>query len=54
MIGSFLQLIERRTVYVIVVIGVLFTLAYVTNLVLFPKPDGRVLIGDAVHHYVQL
>jgi hypothetical protein len=54
LIGSFLQLIERRTVYVIVVIGVLFTLAYVTNLVLFPKPDGRVLIGDAVHHYVQL
>jgi hypothetical protein len=54
LIGSVLQLIERRTVYVIVALGLLFTLAYVTNLVLFPKPDGRVLIGDAVHHYVQL
>ena len=49
LIGSVLQLIERRTVYVIVAIGLLFTLAYMTNLVLFPKPDGRVLIGDAVH-----
>jgi len=54
LIGSLLRLIERRTGSVIVAIGLLFTLAYVTNLVLFPKPGGRVLIGDAVHHYVQL
>lgn len=31
-----------------------FALAYSASLVLIPKPDGRVVIGDAVHYYVYL
>lgn len=35
-------------------IGALLLVAYLSALVLFPKPNGRVIIGDAVHHFVQL
>ena len=45
---------ERRPGWTITTIGVLFASAYVSSLVLLPKPDGRILIGDALHHYVQL
>jgi hypothetical protein len=38
----------------IAALGVLFAAAYASSLVLLPKPDGRVLLGDALHHYVQL
>ena len=38
----------------IVAIGVLFALAYGASLVVKPKPGGRIVIGDALHHYVQL
>lgn len=38
----------------IAAVGVLFAAAYASSLVLLPKPDGRVLLGDALHHYVQL
>jgi hypothetical protein len=45
---------ERHPTAVIVLIGLLFATAYAASLVLRPKPDGRILIGDALHHYVQL
>ena len=45
---------ERHPTGVIVLIGLLFATAYASSLVLRPKPDGRILIGDALHHYVQL
>jgi hypothetical protein len=45
---------ERRAVGMIVGIGLLFALAYGASLVVRPKPGGRVVIGDALHHYVQL
>ena len=45
---------ERHPTAVIVFIGLLFAVAYASSLVLRPKPDGRILIGDALHHYVQL
>lgn len=45
---------ERHPTAVIVLIGLLFAMAYASSLVLRPKPDGRILIGDALHHYVQL
>lgn len=35
-------------------IGALFAVAYLTAIAAFPKADGRIVIGDAVHHYVQL
>jgi hypothetical protein len=45
---------ERRPGVVIAGIGLLFAVAYLSSVVFFPKPDGRLLIGDALHHYVQL
>ena len=54
MIARLLTLPERRPGFVIGLIGLLFALAYSSSLVLRPKPDGRVVTGDALHHYVQL
>src|SRR5687767_4038377 len=49
-----LALLERSPGRVIAVICLVFALAYGSSLVLLPKRDGRLLIGDALHHYVQL
>ena len=38
----------------IALLGLLFALAYSSSVALRPKPDGRVVTGDALHHYVQL
>jgi hypothetical protein len=54
LIGSLLRLVERRTGRVIGALGLLFGVAYLASIVLFPKADGRLVIGDALHHYVQL
>lgn len=54
MIDRVLSLPERRAATVIVAIGVFFAFAYGASLVLRPKPGGRIVIGDALHHYVQL
>jgi hypothetical protein len=54
LIGRLLTLPERRPGLVIALIGCLFAVAYASSLVLRPKPDGRVVTGDALHHYVQL
>jgi hypothetical protein len=35
-------------------VGGLLLIGYLGAMTVFPKADGRVLIGDAVHHYVQL
>lgn len=45
---------ERHTGRVIAGITMLFALAYGSSLVLRPKPDGRIVMGDALHHYVQV
>lgn len=52
--APWLTLPERRPGTSIAALGVIFSIAYVLSLVLLPKPDGRILIGDALHHYVQL
>lgn len=45
---------ERRPGSTLAAIGLVFALAYGASLILFPKPDGRVVVGDAVHYYVYL
>ena len=35
-------------------VGALFAAAYLTAALAFPRPDARLVVGDAVHHYVQL
>jgi hypothetical protein len=47
-------LVAGRTGLVIAAIAVVFAAAYSTSLVVKPKPDGRIVVGDALHHYVQL
>lgn len=54
MSARLLTLPERYPTAIIAIIGFLFAAAYGGSLVLRPKPDGRILIGDALHHYVQL
>jgi hypothetical protein len=54
LIGSLLRLVERRTGRVIGALGLLIAAAYLASIVVFPKADGRLVIGDALHHYVQL
>ena len=47
-------IVAERTGLIVVAVAVLFAAAYSTSLVVNPKPDGRIVIGDALHHYVQL
>jgi hypothetical protein len=46
--------VERHPGRVIALVAMLFAAAYTASLVLRPKPDGRIVVGDALHHYVQL
>src|SRR5688572_5426152 len=48
------QWLERHVGTAIVALACVFTAAYLTSLAIFPKPRGRVVVGDALHHYVQL
>lgn len=45
---------ERHPGGTIAVIGLTFALAYGASLVLLPKPNGQIVLGDAIEHYVQL
>jgi hypothetical protein len=45
---------ERAPGRTLAAITCLFLLAYGASLILLAKPDGRILLGDALHHYVQL
>ena len=52
--GGWLTALERHPGRCIAALALLFSTAYVLSLVFLPKRDGRILIGDALHHYVQL
>lgn len=54
MIARMLGLPERRPGHVLLAVGLTFCLAYAASLVALPKPDGRIVVGDAVHYYVYL
>lgn len=45
---------ERAPGAAIASLGALFLVAYVASLIWLPKPDGRIVLGDAVHYYVYL
>ena len=38
----------------VLLVATVFAGAYAASLVLLPKPDGRVVVGDAVHYFVYL
>jgi hypothetical protein len=46
--------LARRPGRVIAAVGIGCAAAYALSLVLLPKPDGRVVVGDAVHYFVYL
>ena len=39
---------------VIAALGACMLVAYLASVLIFPKPGGRIVVGDAVHHFVQL
>jgi hypothetical protein len=45
---------ERRRGVTIAALGLAFALAFGASLVWLAKPGGRLVFGDALHHYVQL
>ncbi len=50
----FARLVTHRADTVIVALGACMLVAYLGSIVAFPKPGGRILLGDATHHFVQL
>ena len=50
-ISKTLELFERRPYVVIVTIGIMFSLAYVMAMTLFPRAHGRVIDGDGIQYY---
>jgi hypothetical protein len=46
--------VTDQTGRVIVALGALMLAAYLAATILLPKPDGRVVFGDATHYFVQL
>jgi hypothetical protein len=44
----------RAPATAILLIGGAFLLLYTASLIWLPKPDGRIVVGDAVQYYVQL
>ena len=50
----FCHAIERHPQVTILSIGAMLALAYGSAVFFFPRPDGRVVVGDAVHYFVYL
>jgi hypothetical protein len=53
-VGRALAWIGTRARPAIFACGLIMLAAYLVAILAFPKPDGRVLFGDATHHFVQL
>ncbi|MBE3135698.1 MAG: hypothetical protein IMZ55_19690 [Acidobacteria bacterium] len=54
MVKTLIAAVERRPGRTIAAVGLLIALAYGSALVLLPKRDGRIVVGDAGHYYVYL
>lgn len=52
MISRLLALPERYPGRTIAAIGLIFAMAYASGVMILRKPDGRIIVGDAVHYYV--
>ena len=51
-VRALLNFPEHHPGATLTIIAVVFAVAYAASLILIPKPDGRIIMGDAVHHYV--
>ena len=45
------ELFERRPYLVIIAIGLVFSLAYLIAMTVFPRAHGRVIDGDGIQYY---
>ena len=54
MVKTLIRNVERHPGRTIAALGLLMALAYGSALVLLPKRDGRIVVGDAGHYYVYL
>lgn len=52
--GRLVDRVGVRMPRIIIGIGALFMAAYLTAILGFPKSGGRIVFGDATHHFVQL
>jgi hypothetical protein len=53
-VGRLAGAVANRTATVITALGALMIVAYVASILVFPKPGGRIVFGDATHQFVQL
>jgi hypothetical protein len=53
-LGRAARLAVDRFERLIIVIGAVMLVVYLAAVLLFPKADGRIIFGDATHHFVQL
>jgi hypothetical protein len=51
---DFFCALAHRPARTIAALAALFLGAYVASLIVFPKPGGRIVMGDAAHYYVYL
>ena len=54
LVTRWIRLPEKHPGVTIALVGLLFGVAYGASLIWLAKPGGRVVYGDALHHYVQL
>jgi len=54
MMSKTLEFFERRPYAVIVAIGIIFSLAYLMAMTLFPRTHGRVIDGDGIQYYAYI
>jgi hypothetical protein len=53
-VDRLVSVVTSRTGSAIAALGAVILTAYVASILIFPKPGGRVVFGDAIHHFVQL
>jgi hypothetical protein len=52
--ASWLTVPERHPAHLLLLLGLLSLVSYITIVTIFPSKTGRLVQGDAVHHYVYL
>jgi hypothetical protein len=52
--SGLLDRLDAHSGHIILSLGVAMMAAYVASAIVMPKADGRIIIGDATHHFVQL
>ena len=54
MVKAIIRIVERHPGRTIAAAGLVMAIAYAAALMVLPKRDGRIVVGDAVHYFVYL